>query len=545
MEPATDDPVTLGSYRVVSRLGAGGMGRVLLGVDDTGRRVALKVVHAEFATDPGFRERFRREVQMAARAPVWFTAPVLDSDPDAERPWLATAYVEGPSLQAYIAEQGPLGAAGALALAIQLADGLVALHGAGLVHRDLKPSNVLLAADGPRLIDFGISRAIDSTTMTQTGQLLGTPAYMSPEQAMGDREIGPPSDMFSFGALMVHAATGRSPFAAETATGALFRIVSAEPDLGALTGRLREVVQACLAKDPAARPSAVQVRGRLRDAEPATSPPPGQLPYGAQPPGHHPYGPPSQPGSAAYGSQPGSAAYGGGSQPAGVPAYGPPRPGTSGHTLITDSWSTPPGRGHRPPASRPWAKIAAVLLATVLVGAGAFGVTRLLSSGSGTGTGPEVITTGTAGPSMDPTSTPTATPTPPATKDPGTAIDPATDPRFSATRAAFVSPTTNIACLMTSAEVRCDVRERTWTLPPTPADCQGEFGTGAVLVGSGRGELSCVSDTVAGSSLPTLAYGEAVRLAGVVCTSRDTGMRCENENTGHGFRVSRDTYDVF
>lgn len=267
MDPSSDDPTTLGRYRVQSRLGAGGMGRVLLGVDDAGRRVALKVVHPELAADPGFRERFRREVQMAASAPAWFTAPVLDADPDAERPWLATAYVEGPSLQTYVAEQGPLGEQGVAALAVRMADGLVALNAAGLVHRDLKPSNVLLADDGPRLIDFGISRAADTTALTQTGHVMGTPEYMSPEQAGGERDIGPASDMFSFGSLLVFAASGRSPFAADSAAASLYRIAYSEPDLGPLTGRVHEAVHACLTKDPAGRPTASQVRGLLQSAD--------------------------------------------------------------------------------------------------------------------------------------------------------------------------------------------------------------------------------------------------------------------------------------
>lgn len=243
------------------------MGRVLLGVDDTGRRVALKVVHSELAADPGFRERFRREVAMAASAPAWFTAPVLDADPDAQRPWLATAFVDGPSLQSYVTARGPLEEPGVAALAVRMADGLAALHSAGLVHRDLKPSNVLLADDGPRLIDFGISRAADTTALTQTGHVMGTAEYMSPEQAGGERDIGPAGDMFSLGSLLVFAATGRSPFASDSAAGSLYRITYSEPDLGALSGRVREAVHACLTKEPAGRPTAAQVRGLLRAAE--------------------------------------------------------------------------------------------------------------------------------------------------------------------------------------------------------------------------------------------------------------------------------------
>lgn len=504
MRPANDDPVTLGSYWVVSRLGVGGMGRVLLGVDDSGRRVALKVVHAELAADAGFRERFRREVQMAAAAPAWFTAPVIDSDPEAERPWLATAYVEGPSLQAFIAEQGPLGAAGVTALAIRLADGLAALHGVGLVHRDLKPSNVLLADDGPRLIDFGISRAIDSTQLTQTGQLIGTPAYMSPEQAMGDREIGPPSDMFSFGALVAHAASGRSPFAADTATGALLRVLQAEPELGALTGRVREVVQACLAKDPAARPTAVQARGRLREAESVTPPPFVPQPTPAQ----------------SFAAQ--------------------PCPVPLGPTVVADPSYPHAPAGGAPPAtsaSWPWARIAAVLLATVLVAAAAFGVTLLLSKqgGGGGGGGPSTTTpvtsTGPTGTSVAPTNSTNAL------LAGATLIDAPADPRFGTAQAEFSSPTTNIVCRMTTSQVRCDVLQREWT---APSDC-----TGTLLTGTAPGRLSCGADPLGVFAPPVLAYNEAVRFDGVICVSRMDGMRCEDPATGHGFRVAKATYEQY
>ena len=177
-----DDPRTLGPYRTIGRLGAGGMGRVLLGVDRNGEHAACKIVHPELAADRGFRERFRREVRMAGSAPRWFTAPVLDADPDDDPPWLATEFVEGPSLAARVLSGGPLDPEELTLLARRLATGLAALHRSGLVHRDIKPSNILLSPAGPRLIDFGIARAADQTSLTATGHVLGTPAYMSPEQ---------------------------------------------------------------------------------------------------------------------------------------------------------------------------------------------------------------------------------------------------------------------------------------------------------------------------------------------------------------------------
>ncbi|OLT15793.1 hypothetical protein BJF78_15445 [Pseudonocardia sp. CNS-139] len=211
-QDAATEPATLGRYRIEGRLGAGPMGEVLLGVDEAERRAAIRVVPAQLAAEPGFRERFRREVQVAATAPAWFVAPVLDADPDAEQPWVATAYVEGPPLHRFVAENGPLGAQGTVALAVRLAEGLAALHAAGLAHLDLKPSNVILAADGPRLVDFGMARSADGSAYAQA-PVLGAPAFLSPELVAGVREVGPPTDVFAFGSVVTFAATGRSPFA--------------------------------------------------------------------------------------------------------------------------------------------------------------------------------------------------------------------------------------------------------------------------------------------------------------------------------------------
>src|SRR5438034_576062 len=202
------DPQLIGPYRLRGRLGAGGMGRVYLGLSPGGRAVAVKVIRADLAQDSEFRARFRREVAVARTVSGLFTAPVIDADVEAPVPWLATAYVPGPSLADAVSQHGPLPAASVLALARGLAEALSAIHAAGVVHRDLKPANVLLAEDGPRLIDFGISRAIEASVLTHTGLVVGSPGFMSPEQAEG-REVGPPSDVFSLGAVLAFAATGQ------------------------------------------------------------------------------------------------------------------------------------------------------------------------------------------------------------------------------------------------------------------------------------------------------------------------------------------------
>ena len=205
------DPRAIGPYRLTGRLGSGGMGDVFLGRSAGGRLVAVKVIRAELAEDPEFRTRFRNEVDAARRVNGLYTAPVADADVDGAVPWLATAYVAGPSLATAVESHGPLPVRSVLALAAGLAEGLGAVHAAGLVHRDIKPSNVLLAADGPRVIDFGIARGTHNTVLTLAGRIIGSPDFMSPEQAIG-REIGPASDMFSLGGVLVFAATGLPPF---------------------------------------------------------------------------------------------------------------------------------------------------------------------------------------------------------------------------------------------------------------------------------------------------------------------------------------------
>jgi serine/threonine protein kinase/outer membrane protein assembly factor BamB len=258
------DPTSIGPYRLIGRLGAGGMGHVYLGQAATGGRLAaVKVVHEQYAADRRFRERFAREIATARAVRGRRIAELLDADPDARIPWLATGYIAGPSLDQAVADRGALPEPDAVRLAAGLAEALDALHARGVVHRDLKPSNVLLADDGPKLIDFGIARAFDETALTQTGGVLGAPGYMSPEQAMGE-EVGPPSDLFSFAAVVVFAATGRGPFGtSETPLALLRRVVDDPPDLTGLPQSLLDVVQPCLAKDPAERPTAPAMAGRL------------------------------------------------------------------------------------------------------------------------------------------------------------------------------------------------------------------------------------------------------------------------------------------
>ncbi|WP_198358545.1 serine/threonine-protein kinase [Streptomyces fildesensis] len=261
---AADDPERIGDYRLLRRLGAGGMGRVYLGRTAGGRTVAVKVVHSDFAADAEFRARFRQEVAAARLVGGQWTAPVLDADTESERPWVATGYVAGPALGEAVREFGPLPARSVRTLGAGLVEALAAVHGLGLVHRDLKPSNVILALDGPRLIDFGITRALDAaTTLTRTGFVVGSPGFMSPEQAQG-RPAGPPSDVFSLGAVLAFAATGISPFGEGlSAAVLLYRVLHEEPELGGLDGDLRDLVLDCLAKGPGDRPTPAQLRERL------------------------------------------------------------------------------------------------------------------------------------------------------------------------------------------------------------------------------------------------------------------------------------------
>ncbi|WP_405997781.1 serine/threonine-protein kinase [Streptomyces sp. NBC_00829] len=249
-----EDPRHVAGYRLAARLGAGGMGKVYLSYTPGGRPVAIKVIRPDFGQDAEFRRRFAQEVQAAQRVQGLFTAPVIDADPEAEQPWLATAYVPGPSLADAVAEHGKLPVETVLLLVAGIAEALQIIHGAGIVHRDLKPANVLLAADGPRVIDFGIARAADATSLTSSGVTIGTPSFMAPEQAAGSH-VTPATDIFALGQVAAYAATGHAAFGEGTSHGVLYRIVHEEPDLAELPDQLRELVTRCFAKDPEARPS--------------------------------------------------------------------------------------------------------------------------------------------------------------------------------------------------------------------------------------------------------------------------------------------------
>ncbi|MFD9025488.1 PQQ-binding-like beta-propeller repeat protein [Streptomyces parvulus] len=260
----SDDPRELGSYRLLGRLGAGGMGRVYLARSPGGRTVAVKVVRPDLAADTDFRARFRYEVEIAKAVSGRFTAPVVDSDPDAPLPWLATSYVLGPDLTEVVDVHGALPEHTVRALAAGLAAALQDIHAAGLIHRDLKPSNVLLAADGPRVIDFGIARAVDGSRMTQTGVVVGSPGFMSPEQATG-KDVGTAGDVFSLGSVLAFAATGRAAFGDGAASHAslLYQVVHGEADLTGVPSSLLGLIRACLMKDPAQRPKPGEIVAAL------------------------------------------------------------------------------------------------------------------------------------------------------------------------------------------------------------------------------------------------------------------------------------------
>jgi Protein kinase domain len=249
-----DDPRSLGEFRLRGRLGEGGMGRVYLGLSPAGRSVAIKVVHPSLASDSDFLRLFQYEVASAKAVSGIYTAPVVATGLDDHPPWLATAFVPGPSLAQVIREHGPLPEPALRPLLAGLVEALQAIHGCGVVHRDLKPPNVLLAADGPRVIDFGISRAVEAAAVTATGAMFGTPGYMSPEQAEG-KPASPASDVFALGCVIAYAATGSPPFGEGTPVSILYRVVHSEPALDRLSPWVREVVAECLAKDAAARPT--------------------------------------------------------------------------------------------------------------------------------------------------------------------------------------------------------------------------------------------------------------------------------------------------
>ncbi|MGI5452688.1 bifunctional serine/threonine-protein kinase/ABC transporter substrate-binding protein [Streptomyces sp. CA-249302] len=270
MEPLrTTDPAKLADYRLLGRLGAGGMGVVYLARSAGGTLAALKVIQAEYAEDGDFRERFRREAETARRMTSPWVASLVDADPEAAQPWLATAFVPGPSLGEAVAEYGPLPVRGLRVLGARLAEALREIHAAGLVHRDVKPGNVLLALDGPRLIDFGIARDPEDTALTSTGVVVGTPGFLPPEQARGAGVPGPAGDVFSLGCVLAFAATGRPPFGTGSLDALLYRTVHDTPDLDGVPAELAGVVGDCLEKEHELRPTAGELAESLLGAVPA------------------------------------------------------------------------------------------------------------------------------------------------------------------------------------------------------------------------------------------------------------------------------------
>lgn len=259
-----EDPRVVGSFRLHRRLGAGGMGVVYLGSDRRGQRVALKVIRPDLAEDQEFRSRFAREVSAARRIRGGCTARLVAADLEAERPWFATQYVPGPSLHDKVAEEGPLTAAQIAAVGAALAEGLVAVHEAGVVHRDLKPSNILLSPKGPRIIDFGIAWATGASTLTHVGTAVGSPGFLAPEQVRG-ATVTPATDVFALGATLAYAATADSPFGHGSSEVMLYRVVHEEPHLVGVPDALAPLVRACLAKDPEERPSTLQLSMRLKE----------------------------------------------------------------------------------------------------------------------------------------------------------------------------------------------------------------------------------------------------------------------------------------
>src|SRR6201991_4581257 len=289
-----EDPRVVGAFRLHRRLGAGGMGVVYLGADKRGQRVALKVIRPELAEDQEFRSRFAREVSAARRIRGGCTARLVAADLEAERPWFATQYVPGPSLHDKVAENGVLAAAEVATIGAALAEGLVAVHEAGVVHRDLKPSNILLSPKGPRIIDFGIAWATGASTLTHVGTAVGSPGFLAPEQVRG-AAVTPATDVFAFGATLAYAATADSPFGQGSSEVMLYRVVHEEPDLAGVPDALAPLVQACLAKDPEDRPSTVQLSERLgeiatREARGIGAPRRGGIPKAAGPRPERPVG---------------------------------------------------------------------------------------------------------------------------------------------------------------------------------------------------------------------------------------------------------------
>ncbi|MFE7859006.1 serine/threonine-protein kinase [Streptomyces sp. NPDC057403] len=343
-------PDYAGHYRLESCLGSGGMGVVHLARSTSGMKVAVKVVHAQFAKDPEFRGRFRQEVAAARRVSGAFTAPVVDADPEAGRPWMATLYIPGSTLSDHVKRNGPMDAAQLRRLMAGLAEALRDIHRVGVVHRDLKPSNVLLADDGPKVIDFGISRPKDSELRTETGKLIGTPPFMAPEQFRRPREVGPAADVFALGSVMVHAATGRGPFDSDSPYIVAYQVVHDEPDMTGVPANLAPLVLRCLAKEPEDRPTPDELMRELRSVAASYDTQafiPAQRSADSPKPAGHPEEPAAKPGGRRIGKRAVTAAL------AGVLLTAA---GLAAVALLPDSEAAPrTGKSASVSAFRPWA----------------------------------------------------------------------------------------------------------------------------------------------------------------------------------------------
>ena len=455
------DPQLIGPYRLRGRLGTGGMGQVFLGRSAGGRPVAVKVIHAHLARDPEFRERFRREITVARSVSGMYTAPVIDADVDGPVPWLATAYVHGPSLADAISQHGPLPAAAVLALATGLAEGLAAIHAAGVVHRDLKPANVLLAEDGPHLIDFGISRATEASALTRTGLVVGSPGFMSTEQAEGG-EVGPPSDIFSLGAVLAFAATGQGPFGTGSTPALVYRVVYSPPALDHLPAEVRPLIERCLAKDPAQRPAAAQL---LAEAEAGWLPEPVTRTFSLDTAGVPPHAAP----------------------PHAAPPHAAPPHAAPTATAAVRPWPTrrQPGLS-QPKRRRAWRPLAVTLIALgLLTGCTFTGVALTGSSGHNPGAGSPTMSPVTSAPpttSAPASVSPTVTVSPSASASPTVTMSPSASasPTVTMSPSASASPTVTVSSSPSPSAPVTATASPTAITSPTVTITPGAITTSAV-----------------------------------------------------------------
>ena len=490
------DPAQVGRYRLVARLGAGGMGVVYLGVDPSGEQVAVKVLRPELADNPEFRVRFGREVTMLTRVQGVCTVRVIAADTEAPKPFLVTEYADGPSLSEYIDTRGPLDAGMLYGLATGLAEALTAIHAAGIVHRDLKPSNVVLTAGGPKVIDFGIAQALDTASLTRTGITVGSAGFMAPEQIMG--KAGTAADIFTWAVTVAYAASGQSPFGTGAPDVILYRIVHVAPDITAVPAGLRPLVEAALAKEPRDRPTAPQLLSQLTQptvARPSvgdgnltqtilaqtwhpSAPGPAVPPPHPTGPAPHPTGPAPHPtGPAPHPTGPAPHPTGPAPHPTG-PAPHPtgPAPHPTGPAP-----STAAPAGHRS-SRRRTALLPVVLTLAFLLAAGGTAVGFALAGGSGGAHGPAGASTTqtrsahstpatTHGTTTTPPTSPASGTTAPATSTPATTSPATTTP--ATTTPATTSPATTTPATTSATTTPATTSATTTSATTTPTSTGG------------------------------------------------------------------------